>query len=129
MDLAGTTIFAVYVQVNTENGFEFWDKKGLIARHWSAEFPNIRLRSDEDKPALGLILDPRGPKTDNLLTMVNPDSRIREFRVDDSRVWIHFDEPETLRVCELIAETASEPASSRSKVSLQNQNCRLIHKL
>jgi len=34
-----------------------------------------------------------------------------------------------LRVCELIAETASEPANSRSKVSLQNQNCRLIHKL
>jgi hypothetical protein len=80
----------VFFQVNTIKGHRYLDDAGKIMNRWDSEFPN------KDVGIVGLL-------------MRNPDTMLRELRVDSRTIWIHFSLPERLRqVAELSVGITTE---------------------
>ncbi len=67
-----------YFQANTIKGYQYLDDAGKIMNQWDSEFPNKNVGLD------GLL-------------MRNPDAFMRELRVNDQTIWMHFSLADRLR--------------------------------
>jgi len=67
-----------FFQANTIKGHRYLDDAGKIMNRWDSEFPN------KDVGLSGLL-------------MRNPDAMLRELRVDNRTIWIHFSLADRLR--------------------------------
>lgn len=79
-----------FFQASTIKGHRYLDDAGKIMNRWDSEFPN------KDVGLTGLL-------------MRNPDAMLRELRVDNRTIWIHFSFPDKLRqIAELSISVATE---------------------
>lgn len=97
-----------FVQVNTIRGYRYLDDAGSIMVHYDAQFPDMKVGLEG-------------------LQMTNPDATIRQIHVSTQRIWIHYNEPDTLTyitdqsrgIVETISEMLAVDKFSRVALRLQ----------
>ena len=79
-----------FFQANTIKGYRYLDEAGKIMNRWDSEF------ASKDVGVQGLL-------------MQNPDAMMRQLRVDNRTIWIHFGMADRLRqIIELSVNTTTE---------------------
>ncbi len=86
-------LVTAFVQVNTIRGNRYLDDAGKIMNAWEDYFPTIQVGLDG-------------------LKMNNPTAVMRDLQVDTKRIWIHYEEPESI---EMIAKQSRQVIDSVSK--------------
>ncbi len=88
--MAGRILVDSFFQANTVRGHRYLDDAGKIMNRWDSDFPN------KDVGIAGLL-------------MRNPKATMRELRVDNRTIWIHFNFPKTVKqILELSINTTEE---------------------